>query len=183
MSNINPRVLHAISKRYQILEIIDLLEYDQDFDALRAQLSKFKNMCFQSDQRILIFHHDTDYYPGIGAPGFTVYNLSVLLKEFMIPNEFLIILTNHYGIREELHQINKNLNNNNGPTVIYTSLWFDFPDQISQTTVDYTPSALYCCLNRVPRSHRLLTLSFLKERNLLANGILSYHFSHDLENY
>lgn len=182
MVRIKPQVLDAIKARYEVLSVIDLFDYDSELDSLRAVLSKFNNFEFNLLHRIVILHHDTDYYIDPRSSGFTMYNLFVILKEFQIPTEFLILLTNHYGIEGEIRNLEWQTNFSKGTKVIYTSLWYDFPDQIRNEPTEYHPGALFCCLNNIGRSHRLLMLCFLKEHKLLSKGMVSYHFNNESAN-
>lgn len=179
MSTIKQEVLDIVNARYEILDIVDLVEYDYQLDKLDQLLSKYSNYVFLKNQRILILHHDTDYYINKNSTGFTLHNLCVLLNQYRVPTESLIMFTNHYGIKEEIAQLSKQLCNSNTLTVIYTSQWYDFPDSSIVSEPNHQSANiknLFCCLNGVNRIHRLLTLCYFQKYNLIDAGTISYHF-------
>lgn len=171
-------VLDLIEQKYSIVEIIDLLDYDFELDALATTLHKFKNYKFENNQRIVVLHHDTDYYPSGESVGNTVYNFFRLCSNFEIPLDKILILTNHYGIEKEIKKISKSMCNTQSPKVICTSQWFDFPniDDNNTKSSDHNVEYLYCCLNGYRRQHRIMTLCFLEHYKLINKGIVSYHF-------
>lgn len=173
---IKQEVLDIVSSRYEILEVIDLSLFDYQLNELSLVLSKYKNYEFFHNQRLVILHHDTDYYINEHTPGFLLYNLCVLLNQYQIPHEFLILFTNHYGVKKEITELSNHICNADPFKVVYTSQWYDYSDDAS-TSDHITPvENLFCCLNGVSRIHRILTLCYLKEFNLLDKGSVSYHF-------
>jgi hypothetical protein len=175
--SLQKKVLDIITKKYKILEIIDLVFYDYQITKLHELLSKYENYTFAPDERILILHHDIDYYVSSNVCGFTMYNLVSILHQLNIPNEFLIMLTNHYGIKKEIQNQFNTFSNSQAFKVIYTSQWYDFPENI--IIEEPKPSRfqkLYCCLNGIQRQHRMAMLCNLNEKSLLDQGIISYHF-------
>jgi hypothetical protein len=179
--SLRKEVIDIVESRYEILDIINLFEYDSQLDKLDQLLSKYDNYTFSFNQRILITHDDTDYYISNSCPGFTLYNIFVLLHKHSIPHEFLIIFTNHYGIEDEVTQLSAQICNSDPPKVIYTLQWGDRVIDFSHVELPSNQLSkvknLFCCLNGVNREHRLLTLCYLKEHNLLNQGIVSYHFT------
>jgi hypothetical protein len=178
MSRLKKEVIDIVKSRYEILEIIDLLEYDHQIEQLDCMLSQYADCAFKENQRIIILHNDTDYYVSLQASGFTLYNLFLLFKKHSIPIEFLIMFTNHHSIYYEVEELSLQLCNSTPLKVIYTEMWGDYPDSKDILTNDCSQiNKLFCCLNGVNRSHRLLTLCYFKEYNLLSQGMISYHFS------
>lgn len=173
-------IVNIICKKYNVLEFIDLIQYDIDPENLADVLEKYYFFSFSPGEKIIILHHDTDYYSSITAVGNTIYNFFRLCANFDIDLSNIIIVTNHYGIEHEIASTARSICNSNGIKVIYTSQWYDFPSyqDINQSTIDYNTDvvSLYTCLNNQQRMHRLLTLCMLKEYDLLDKGIVSYHF-------
>lgn len=177
MPTIRSEVLEIVNSQYKVLEIIDLVHFDHQLDKLEELLTVYKDYNFQYNERILILHHDTDYYPSVDSNGFTLYNLVVLLNRFQIPQEHLILFTNHYGIKQEVETLSAQICNTKPMNVIYTSLWYDFHHDPSVKLRALPINNLFCCLNGVNRIHRLITLCYLQEHNILQQGMVSYHFS------
>ena len=171
---IKSEVIDELEKRYELVDIINLVFFDLDLEKLQTCLSSWSKYKFANNQRLIILHHDTDYY--VQNQGNTTYNLIKLLSVYQIATEHVIIITNHYGLRQEV-QYQSSIAGIDPPKVVYTSLWYDFPDTERLGTISLGKfKYLYCCLNGIERSHRVATLCYLDHHNLLANGILSYHF-------
>lgn len=178
LSTIKQSVIDLIQEKYQIVDIIDLVKYSTNIELLADTLTKYYNSNFSANQRLVVLHHDTDYYPFESTSGNLVYNFLRLCANFLIPLDQVIFLTNHYGIVNEITKISNQICNSTPPKVIYTSQWYDFPDRsdVVDAEINNDPSYLFCCLNHKQRQHRVLTLSILKEYNLLDRGLISYHF-------
>lgn len=177
MSVIKQSVIDLVKQKYQIIEIVDLSEHDLDPESMAVCLSKHCNANFDNNQRLVVLHHDTDYYPSINSVGNTIYNFIRLCANYQIPLDKVIVLTNNYGVEAEINSLVRQICNEDSITVIYTAQWFDFPDMPLQPhQLDAEIKKLYCCLNGKMRQHRILTLSMLQEHQLLDLGVISYHF-------
>jgi hypothetical protein len=178
---IQQKVIDLINEKYKILEILDLVYYDCRLADLNQTLQKYQNHVFSPDERIIILHHDTDYYPENGSVGNNMYNMFKLISRNGIPVEFVLMFTNHYGIKQEIQKLCKEILNQNTPQIIYTSLWYDFPQNLdTPPSINYQNiEHLYACLNGVERAHRVLTLCYLNQNDLLSRGMVSYHFKNE----
>jgi len=178
MITVKQEVLGLIKQKYQIVKIIDLVNYDLNPESMANMLALYFNAEFTHTQRLVVLHHDTDFYPGGHAVGNTIYNFLRLCSNYIIPLNHIIFLTNHYGIESEIKSAARQICNDDGINVICTSQWYDFPNNTQNNdlldNIDITN--LYCCLNGTRRQHRVMTLCMLQEYNLLNNGIVSYHF-------
>ena len=180
MQAVKQSIIDLIEGKYQIVKIINLVKYDTNPELLSCVFFEYYNVEFAHNQRLVILHHDTDFYPSLTSVGNTIYNVLRLCANYMIPLEKIILLTNHYGIEDEIKNTAKQICNADSVTVIYTSQWYDFPNQseinaiVPLDTLDY--DYLYCCLNGQQRQHRLMTLCMLQEHNLTEVGAISYHF-------
>lgn len=180
MLPIKKEITDIVNSRYEILTFIDLIEYDHQISELEPILSQYSNHTFNHNQRIIFLHNDTDYYISPNNTGFTMYNLFLLLDKFKIPLEFLIMFTTHHGIQQEIAELSAQICNAQPMKTICTELWRDFPDVDNMAPLDSDHSSitkLFCCLNGVNRSHRMLTLCYLQEYDLLDKGMISYHFN------
>jgi hypothetical protein len=181
---LNESARSLIGSKFDIVATFDLKDA-VNTDILLNAISQFQNANFGLRQRILILHHETDYYPTInhdGVVGNTIFNLFKLISTFNVPSEKILFLTNHYNIQEEIDRVALFFNLT-APQVVYTSQWYDFPkieeitDQINSPKEIPPISSLYCCLNGVERMHRLLTLCYFKATGILKHGLISYHFN------
>lgn len=178
MLRINQSVIALIEQKYQIIKIIDLVDYDLNPESMANVLALYYNAEFTHTQRLVVLHHDTDFYPGSNTIGNTIYNFLRLCANYMIPLDKIVMLTNHYGIDIEIKSAAGQICDDDSIDVIYTSQWYDFPSelQINHLTDNVEITNLYCCLNGKQRQHRVMTLCMLQEHNLLDDGIISYNF-------
>jgi hypothetical protein len=178
---IHQKVIDLVKEKYKLLEILDLVFYDNCLSELDQLLNKYQNYTFAPDERIVVLHHDTDYYPSEDGIGNNIYNLFKLLARNSIPMEFVIMFTNHYGIKSEIHHLCSHIVNQTQPKIIYTALWYDFPQNLENIPplVYQNIEYLYTCLNGVERAHRVLTLCYLQQKDLLSQGMISYHFKNE----
>ena len=145
-------------------------------------LSSYKNHSFDRNQRILILHHDVDYYDNLNGNGYTLYNFLQIVREYQIPTEFLIVVTNHFGITKEIQDLCSSIFNLTPLLTVETPLFPELIDNslFNNVAVEFKkPETLFCCLNGLFRSHRILTLFYLKEKNLIDKGMISYHFKNE----
>ena len=177
MPAVKQSIIDLIRTKYQIIKIIDLVKYTNP-ESLAGVLSEYHSVEFAQDQRLVILHHDTDFYPSTTSVGNTIYNILRLCANYNIPLEHVILLTNHYGIEDEVKTAARQICNADDISVIYTSQWYDFPDytDIKPADLNVTLDYLYCCLNGKQRQHRVMTLCMLQEHDLLDVGVISYHF-------
>ena len=176
---IRREVIELVEEKYKILDIVD---FAWDLSDIEDIILGYKDHHFTPDQRILVVHHDSDYYENTNSNGYMLYNFLQIVNEYQIPTEFLILITNHYGIKKEVEELCSSIFNLSPLLTIETPLFADIVDdeQFSNTTVKLQkPETLFCCLNGLARTHRVLTLCYLKEKNLLSNGIISYHFKNE----
>lgn len=174
--NIKQEVLDIIEKKYKILQLVDFVYYDYRMDELDHLLAQYKNYSFSPNEKLIFLHHDTDYYNNVNSIGNIIYNLFSILNTNSIAQESCIFVTNHFGIKKEIETVSKLKGNHTPMKVIYTVLWYDYPDTIETSIKFKDLSSLYCCLNGVQRSHRIYTLCCLQKNNLIDKGMVSYHF-------
>jgi hypothetical protein len=178
---ISDEVINIVREKYNVIDIVDLVKYSLYPEQLAEKLAKYFSYTFTANDRIVILHHDTDYYPSTASVGNTVYNFFRLCANFDISIENIIFFTNHYGIEKEITFLANTICNSDSISIVYTSLWYDFPsdediDQISVNSNSAEFEWLYSCLNGQQREHRIFTLCMLAQYELLDSGIVSYHF-------
>jgi hypothetical protein len=181
------RPWHAVQARlrekYSIVGELDLVEIDRDPLKMYHVLRAWYRPEYQPHEKILIYHYDTDFYSK-GGYGHTLYNFLLSLRSLDISPSVIVFLTNHHGISQEIQKF-------------YHEFYHDFDYDLDHMTVfesDYvlphapqdplkhTPIAIdeikkhFVCLNGRLRSHRMALLAALKSREILAQGICSWHF-------
>lgn len=173
-----PEVVDIICNKYHVLEFVIIVEHDIDPESLASTLEKYISYNFDCQERLVVCHFDTDYYPSLTCVGNSIYNFFRLCANFNIPLDRVIFLTNHVGIEKEINTVSQNICNFTDVKVVYTHQWLDYPDvdQTSNNDPEAELTHLYSCLNGQQRMHRMLTLCMLKEHDLLDKGIISYNF-------
>jgi hypothetical protein len=164
-----------LKTKYNIIAEINLHKLGNDPSRLYQILASAYKDRYDPNDRILIYHYDTDFYYGSGRAGFIISNLMACLNQLDISVCFCLLLTNHYDISSEINQLSTNefgmqIFENN-----YTLIQTDPNPKSIDINVDKIVKS-YICLNGVKRSHRVMFLCYLREHQLLDCGILSWHF-------
>ena len=173
--NLWPAFSARLKTKYNIIAEIDLCKLGNDPGRMYNVLSLAYKDHYDPNDRILIYHYDTDFYHVGGGTGFIVSNLMACLNHLDISVCFCLLLTNHYGISNEINHLSTN---EVGMQI--------FENNYSLVQTDPTPKPIdinvdkivkpYICLNGAKRSHRVMFLCYLREHQLLDCGILSWHF-------
>lgn len=177
--NIKSAVIDILCEKYEVVDFIDMFDHDIYPESMAAVLKKYQVHMLRPYQRIVVLHHDTDFYHSFDTPGNNIYNFFSICAEYQVPLPNVIFLTNHYGIETEIKKCSMDLCGFGDVKVVYTSQWFDFPDATDypeSPNFEFDLTHTYTCLNGQQRAHRVLTLSMLSENGLLEDGIISYHF-------
>lgn len=171
-----------LKSKYNILGTVDLLSVDNDPDAMYTAFKSLLKEVYQPDDRILIYHYDTDFYHENCGVGFTIYNTLRCITSLNIPISFCLFLTNHYGLKKEIEIFMQVYCPTDGPIQIFESNY-----QQLQTTPVADPTSLdstlieshYNCMLGKKRVHRVMLLCALKDKNILRHGVLSWHFNNE----
>jgi hypothetical protein len=171
-----PNIRQHLLRKYNVVAEIDLLDVDSDPGLLYQSLKAAYKEQYAPQDRILIYHHDTDYYHNHTSPGFTLSNLFSCLSSLDISVNFCLLITNHYGIRREIDL----LSHDELDMPVFESSYMITQTNPAPEKIDINIQKIrkpYVCLNGARRSHRVLFLCYLKEYQLLDQGILSWHFA------
>ena len=106
----NQLLLDNLKKQYNIIDIIDLAQWDQNYQQsqirLEQQCRRIHCDEFDSNDRI-VFLHSKDYYSSAADVGLVLKNLQVILNEVDISNSFVIVVSSNPDIDQEIKYINK----------------------------------------------------------------------------
>lgn len=168
-----------INKKYKVLSTYDLNFYDGQMELLYVDLEKFKNYEFLNNERLVFYHFETNFY--LNGVSLQLYNLQLILNYFNIPRCFCLMLTAHYGVDKEIHQLENQLSTDSTRMKVVTSSYFYILSNPSPSKnpennfeqIEYP----YICLNGTERNHRLMFLCLLSDAKILDKGLISYHFS------
>lgn len=170
-----PMISARLQTKYNIIAEINLYKLGNDPGRLYQALASAYKDQYDPNDRILIYHYDTDFYYGRGEAGFIISNLMTCLNHLDISVCFCLLLTNHYGISNE---INQGVTNEFGMQIFENNYLLKQTDP-NPNPIDINVDKIvksYICLNGAKRSHRVMFLCYLREHQLLDCGILSWHF-------
>lgn len=180
---LRPTTKSWLTSKFEIIGEFDFLSNDQTPATFYKWCERWSSHVFAPNQRIVIYNIDTDYYNNIDYSdkleiGNNTYNFFSCCSHFYLPTEFFIIISSQHGIHREVETICKKLNLQK-PTII-ESLCLPLIAPTIVDDIDFSIDSIdrhFVCINGSQRTHRLLLLSHLKEKNLLDCGYVSYNFS------
>lgn len=156
-----------IYNKYNVLGNLRLVANDTDFENVERKLSLLKKDSYESNDRIVIEHFDTDYYLDEFPYGLTMYNLFTVFRKLDIPLFTMLMVTNSFGIKHEVYRLVSNAND--CPTVIETFIsWYHY-------TTDYQDMPIDADEITIPgismightRTHRNALYHYIEDNNLL----------------
>ena len=180
LTDLLPAAEKIIRERYNVLDIINLLEYDHDPNLLYNHLASLYKNHYDPTDRIVFLHLDTDFYINNGDyPGFTIANLQRILSDLNIPNYFVLLITNHQHIGVELEKVQTLFSGDLIPIPYVIcqlqQCWIN-PSHVTQTALnEKLVIKKFACLNGANRIHRTKFIQLLKLKNLMNDGIVSYN--------
>lgn len=167
---------NEICKLVDPVAFINLPEYDLNLPKLYNFLQQFQGRTFKPRERLIICHHETDYYPSLESCGNTLYNLITMLAYFDISAEHTVIIANDATSCLQT-QVNTLCDMYNiGPIkVINFLLWYDYIDTSDCVYQNiHNKKYLYSFVPGLPRTHRLNLLCLLAEKKLLNCGMVQF---------
>ena len=176
-----PVILDRLSDRYQILGSVDLINACTNPGRMYQQLKALYRPHYRANERILVYHYDTDYYLDKKSTGFGLYNFLTALHDLDIGPGFCILITNHYGIEFEINQYYQRYlpthNQVHDQICVFESnhselLGTPTPQEnnLEAEKIQYP----FICLGGGQRSHRIMFLSLLAECGVLNQGLVSW---------
>jgi hypothetical protein len=171
--------------QYKILKKYYLVDYDMNMDLLYNDLKqllaeKFPSgtIDFASDERLLFYHQDLDYFVNDQFPGFTLYNLQLILRELDIPNFFCAVISNMPDYIKYTSLVRDTLRPDDLP--IRAASIIDV-DNVVLHMSDYIPISVnsidqpFIVMSRLARFHRTFFMSKLFKNGLQNQGLVAYH--------
>jgi hypothetical protein len=178
-----PWITQHLSTRFHIVGELDLV-YSTHPWLLHQQLKDLYRQRYDSNDRILIYHFDTDFY--FYNHGLGLYNLLAALTTLDISPGFCLLVTNHHGIESEIADYYRTYcpghdYQNDRPAVLETNhtILLSEENPAHRNVNAEMITHHYSCLNGVRRSHRVAWLCLLADLDLLNKGILTWHFGNE----
>jgi hypothetical protein len=174
-----------IDRDIEIVKEYLLLDYAHNMSLLYHDLKSwleetFKDqpIFFKPHQRIVFWHQDVDYYINSTFPGFTLYNLQLILKELDISNYFCAVITHTQNYHKYTELARTLLTHDDFPVKGITTAY----DESLYCTTTMFPLTyhnniqhLFVVLSRRRRPHRTYFMSRLFERELHQKGLVAYN--------
>lgn len=147
--------------------------------SLCRELELVKKDEFGPGDRIVFVLFDHDFYLDNTGPGWTLYNLQLILSYLDIPNYFCLLLTKMPDYDDLTCLVQTNLTNDDFPIRSITTLLNKdfFPDRdVSprESHIDRITKS-FCVLSRQARPHRTFFISRLWSEGVLDHGIIGYN--------
>jgi len=176
-----------------IIKTYHISKYNQDMHRLYFDLADYISNRFptgvnlQPNERIVFVNDDIDFYINGNYPGFSLYNLQLLLAHLDIPNFFCAVISNTPNYKFYTDMVRNILRPNDVPLRGISSLAHCI-SSIVERSVTHEPD-LNCdqvkhpfmSLSRLSRFHRTFFMAKLFERNLQNKGLVNYHNIPDKE--
>jgi hypothetical protein len=166
----------------EILKTYNLIQYAANMHALYVDLKQLKQQFpngFEPHHRIVFYNQDTDFFLADDLPGFTLFNLQLILKELDISNYFCGHVSNLPNFDKYTRRVRDMLVKYDMPMRAITSLYGTGVNEdlvladvaLNQHSIQHP----FICMNRQSRFHRTFMVAKLFEKNLQHQGLVSYH--------
>lgn len=157
---------------------ITLCSYDRDMPRLYQKLLSLRKDVYLPNEKIIIEHHEGDYYYYDHLLGFTMHNLMTMITRLGISLSVFIFITSHRRLEEALSIFV--VDPNDRPTVLYPLVMRQFiplfnfdPSPCIGENKDIKYHSM-CALGR-PRNHKQLLAKYLLSHGMTDRISLNYN--------
>ena len=167
--------INELKKYFTFDRIFNLVEYDNNMAQLYSDLKELQRESYDSNYRFVFLHYDTDYYISNDQPGLTLRNLQRLLRSLDISNYFCLILSVQH-IQNQL-DILRDQETDDVYSIYSIVDWTHPLFHLEANNVNHNVELIsknYICLNGIKRFHRTLLYGFLRQLEIVDQGIVSY---------
>jgi hypothetical protein len=162
---LDPEIKKLLLARYNLLDIIESKEFDQQPESLVHRLQLTAKPEFHARDRYVIILFDTDYF--WHGHGICLNNMFAVWQYLDIPLFTLILYTNHIGIQREVNALCANQSRADLPTVIETFINPNNYDplhyQHRDCEIEHINHHVLCLMAGTGRSHRYATYAGLRD--------------------
>lgn len=172
--------ISLLQTKFNIIALLDINNIDQDWNILRDVFLDTRKEVYNSNDRYVIVHTDTDYYLPHCPYGLSMFNLVRTFLHNDIPLDTLLLVTDHKGIKKEFEiLIPKEMHKHNFPTIVDDCLTGFYCARLGMTVTE--PNFKEDSIVRhgvsmigVPRVHRNMLYNQLCDKKLLDAYAISY---------
>ena len=175
-----PLCQNILDTHFTVLGTFNLNFYSKKMPELYHRLKAIKKSCFDPNDRIVFTLFDHDFYLDNQGPGWTLYNLQLILDNLDISNFFCLLLTNQPNYNDYTKLVQKQLTTDEFPIRSITTLlnpdWLptNRPPNNKIPAVEKIKKP-YCALSRQSRPHRTFFIAKLMSEGLLEDGVVGYN--------
>ena len=164
---------------YTLVEVYDKNMFLLYTDLKNMLDKKFgdKPVEFLPNERIIFLHTDLDFFLTENTPGFTLYNLQLILRELNIPNYFCVVISNIPNYKKYTAMVQNMLTIDDVSIAPVSSLYFSICQPYFREVVDKNFETIerpFIVLSRQARPHRTYFMSKIFDRELQNYGFISY---------
>jgi len=154
---------------HQILDVINLLEYDNDLSALHQRLKRLQKDYFAPNERVVILHLDNEYFYHGCKTGFTTHNLFVIIRSLGFPLHVFTFITSYPNYRTAIEPFvvsEFDVPEVFNPLMHFISLEVLYQQQVFNTTINKQIRFHAMSLLGTARSHRVKLYQFIHYHGL-----------------
>lgn len=171
-----------LSQHYRIVGELDFLDVNYDAVGVYRHLASLHRDHYDPDEKILIYHYDTDCY-GVAHYGVMLYNFLQSVRSLNISPSVFIVLTSHHGLSQEIERYflthYHDFDIKNDHMLVFESNYQQLQSPPQADPVDIQVEKIshaYMCLCGQQRAHRMYVLCSLQDQGILDQGLCSWHF-------
>lgn len=176
--------MNELFPNFSIVAVYNLGEYDAHMHLLYHDIktlidNKFNGapVKFQPDERLIFLLDDLDFFLTNDSPGFTLYNLQLILRELDIPNYFCTVISNIPNYKNYTTAAQRMLTTEEIDINPISSLYFSICLTPLAPAVNLNfddIEAPFIILSRQQRFHRTFFMSKIFNLGLQNKGLISY---------
>jgi len=112
------KLMDQLKQKFNIIGHTKFTQFDHDPDFLRSLFASTYKTHYDSKDKYIIEHLDTDVYLPTSNVGILLQNFFEIVKEFDVPLHTIILYTNHIGIQREIDVLCQYAHPSDRPTII-----------------------------------------------------------------
>ena len=176
-------ILNERSPLINVCRYYDLLNYDFNMGLLYTDLKNYIDyrfpdgyVNFGNNERLVFLHCDHDFFVNNSSPGFTLYNLQLILRELNIPNYFCRIISHLPNYQKYTDLACNALTRDPASIKAITSVYTKLTPTVNNIELHSTKiKKLFSIGSRLSRFHRTYFMSQIFDKKLEDYGFINYY--------
>lgn len=171
-----PMALAVVRRHFNVCGVYDLCAYANCMPLLYDELKQQRRDRYNPHDRLVFLLYDLDFTLEDWTPGFTLYNLQLILQDLDISNYYALILTNRPDYDSCTRQVQRTLTSDEhhirSITTFLDRTWIEPVSADPGTDRIQFP---FSVLSRQSRPHRSYFVAKLDQRGLCGRSLVGYH--------